>query len=65
MTPRDRTSEPPPPTPIGAKTPEYDAIVVGARVAGAATAMLLARRGRRVLLVDRRRPRATRSRPTL
>jgi flavin-dependent dehydrogenase len=31
----------------------YDAIVVGARVAGAATAMLLARQGRRVLLVDR------------
>ena len=56
MPPRDRTSEPPPPTPIGAQTPEYDAIVVGARVAGAATAMLLARRGRRVLLVDRRRP---------
>ena len=34
----------------------YDAIVVGARVAGAATAMLLARRGLRVLMVDRRRP---------
>jgi flavin-dependent dehydrogenase len=32
---------------------EYDAIVVGARVAGAPTAMLLARRGYRVLLVDR------------
>ena len=32
---------------------EYDAIVVGARVAGAATAMLPARAGRRVLLVDR------------
>jgi 2-polyprenyl-6-methoxyphenol hydroxylase-like FAD-dependent oxidoreductase len=31
----------------------YDAIVVGARCAGAATAMLLARRGHRVLLVDR------------
>jgi 2-polyprenyl-6-methoxyphenol hydroxylase-like FAD-dependent oxidoreductase len=31
----------------------YDAIVVGARVAGAATAMLLARRGLSVLLVDR------------
>ena len=41
---------------IGSQAPEYDAIVVGARVAGAATAMLLARRGRRVLLVDRRRP---------
>lgn len=34
----------------------YDAIVVGARVAGASTAMLLARRGLRVLMVDRRRP---------
>jgi flavin-dependent dehydrogenase len=33
----------------------YDAIVVGARVAGAATAMLLARRGFDVLLVDRAR----------
>jgi flavin-dependent dehydrogenase len=31
----------------------FDAIVVGARVAGAPTAMLLARRGYRVLLVDR------------
>ncbi|HEY3478220.1 MAG TPA: FAD-dependent monooxygenase, partial [Streptomyces sp.] len=31
----------------------YDVIVVGARCAGAATAMLLARRGVRVLLVDR------------
>lgn len=31
----------------------YDAIVVGARCAGAPLAMLLARQGRRVLLVDR------------
>jgi flavin-dependent dehydrogenase len=31
----------------------YDAIVIGARCAGASTAMLLARRGHRVLLVDR------------
>ena len=31
----------------------YDAIIVGARCAGASTAMLLARRGHRVLLVDR------------
>jgi flavin-dependent dehydrogenase len=31
----------------------YDAIVVGARCAGAATAMLLARKGHKVLLVDR------------
>src|SRR5262245_12928675 len=34
---------------------DYDAIVVGARCAGASTAMLLARRGHRVLLVDRSR----------
>ncbi|MFB6891033.1 FAD-dependent oxidoreductase [Kitasatospora sp. NPDC056327] len=33
----------------------YDAIVVGARVAGATTAMLLARSGHRVLLLDRAR----------
>jgi flavin-dependent dehydrogenase len=31
----------------------YDAVVVGARCAGAATAMLLARRGLRVLAIDR------------
>ena len=31
----------------------YDAIVIGARCAGAPTAMLLARQGHRVLLVDR------------
>src|SRR5258706_375637 len=31
----------------------YDVIVVGARVAGASTAMLLARQGLRVLVVDR------------
>jgi len=36
-------------------TGRYDVIVVGARVAGAATAMLLARRGLRVLAVDRAR----------
>ncbi len=35
--------------------PRYDAIVVGARAAGAATAHLLARSGLRVLLVDRGR----------
>jgi flavin-dependent dehydrogenase len=33
----------------------YDAIIIGARVAGASTAMLLARRGLRVLGVDRAR----------
>src|SRR5919206_1475247 len=31
----------------------YDVIVVGARVAGASTAMLMARRGLQVLVVDR------------
>src|SRR5215470_10996744 len=31
----------------------YDAVVVGARAAGSPTAMLLARKGYRVLLVDR------------
>ena len=35
------------------RTPGYDAIVVGARCAGSPTAMLLAGRGMRVLLVDR------------
>jgi flavin-dependent dehydrogenase len=33
--------------------PSYDVIVVGARCAGSPTAMLLARRGHRVLLVDK------------
>src|SRR3954467_8476738 len=32
---------------------EYDAIVVGARCAGSPTAMLLARKGYRVLVLDR------------
>jgi flavin-dependent dehydrogenase len=36
-------------------TPDYDVVVVGARAAGASTAMLLARRGHRVLLLDRAR----------
>ena len=31
----------------------YDVIIVGARVAGSATAMLLANKGLRVLVVDR------------
>jgi len=35
--------------------PRYDVVVVGARAAGAATAMLLARQGLRVLAVDRGR----------
>jgi 2-polyprenyl-6-methoxyphenol hydroxylase-like FAD-dependent oxidoreductase len=34
----------------------YDVIVVGARCAGSATAMLLARRGHSVLVVDRDAP---------
>jgi flavin-dependent dehydrogenase len=34
---------------------DYDVIVVGARCAGASTALLLARRGHRVLMVDRAR----------
>src|SRR5213593_1435216 len=36
-----------------AMTKEFDAIVVGARCAGSPTAMLLARKGYRVLVVDR------------
>jgi flavin-dependent dehydrogenase len=36
-------------------TPTYDVVIVGARAAGAATALLLARAGRRVLVVDRSR----------
>jgi 2-polyprenyl-6-methoxyphenol hydroxylase-like FAD-dependent oxidoreductase len=39
--------------PLDAVKGRYDALVVGARCAGAATAMLLARRGLRVLAVDR------------
>jgi flavin-dependent dehydrogenase len=34
-------------------TPEYDALIVGARVAGATVAAKLAQQGRKVLLVDR------------
>jgi menaquinone-9 beta-reductase len=37
------------------KSQNYDVVVVGARCAGAATAMLLARQGVRVLVVDRER----------
>jgi menaquinone-9 beta-reductase len=35
--------------------PSFDAIIIGARPAGAATAMLLARRGHRVLVLERAR----------
>ncbi len=41
---------------MSAPREEYDAIVVGARCAGSATAMLLARAGLRVLLLDRVHP---------
>jgi flavin-dependent dehydrogenase len=41
------------PAPTSLATRRYDAIVVGARCAGAATAMLLAREGLDILLVDR------------
>ena len=37
----------------GSGSVDYDAIVVGARCAGSPTAMLLAQRGYRVLLLDR------------
>ncbi|HEX2032697.1 MAG TPA: NAD(P)/FAD-dependent oxidoreductase [Chloroflexota bacterium] len=39
----------------GGKHYDYDAVVVGARCAGATTAMLMARKGYRVLLLDRAR----------
>jgi flavin-dependent dehydrogenase len=39
--------------PLDAIGPRYDAVVVGARVAGASTALLLARAGLSVLVVDR------------
>lgn len=39
----------------GHRRTDYDVIVVGARVAGSPTAMLLSRKGYRVLLVDRMR----------
>lgn len=39
--------------PVNPIKPAYDAIVVGARCAGASTALLLARQGLRVLAVDR------------
>lgn len=48
-------AEPPTTTRISSRpiASHYDVVVVGARAAGAATAMLLARRGLRVLAVDR------------
>src|SRR5262245_12149305 len=41
--------------PVAAPFVDFDVVVVGARCAGAATALLLARRGLRVLAVDRGR----------
>jgi flavin-dependent dehydrogenase len=46
----------PRPRTVGHRFPaesDYDVVIVGARVAGASTAMLLARRGYRVLVIDR------------
>jgi 2-polyprenyl-6-methoxyphenol hydroxylase-like FAD-dependent oxidoreductase len=48
-----RVAPTPPPRPGRRTAPHHDVVVVGARVAGAATALLLARQGLRVLLVDR------------
>jgi len=45
---------------MSARSEEYDAVVVGARCAGAATAMLMARAGLRVLVLDRVHPAGTR-----
>jgi putative flavoprotein involved in K+ transport len=42
-----------PPTPLRTPVPSYDAVIIGARCAGAATALLLARQGLSVLVVDR------------
>ena len=41
---------------MNARDEEFDAVIVGARCAGAATAMLMARAGLRVLVVDRTHP---------
>jgi flavin-dependent dehydrogenase len=41
---------------MNARSEEFDAVIVGARCAGAATAMLMARAGLRVLVVDRTHP---------
>lgn len=50
MTPRRQRSAPAP-----LRDDHYDAVIVGGRVAGAATALLLARRGHRVLVVEQDR----------
>src|SRR5215468_4139514 len=41
--------------PMSTRNSHYDVVITGARCAGAATAMLLARQGARVLLLDRSR----------
>ena len=41
---------------MSARNEEFDAVIVGARCAGAATAMLMARAGLRVLVLDRTHP---------
>jgi flavin-dependent dehydrogenase len=41
---------------MSARSEEFDAVIVGARCAGAATAMLMARAGLRVLVLDRTHP---------
>ena len=41
---------------MNASSEEFDAVIVGARCAGAATALLMARAGLRVLVVDRTHP---------
>src|SRR5262249_46197127 len=41
--------------PMSTRNSHYDVVIAGARCAGAATAMLLARQGARVLLLDRSR----------
>lgn len=54
--PEIAAGEPPRPHPVHdamPRTTDYDVIVIGARVAGASTAMLLARQGHRVLMIDR------------
>ncbi len=47
-----------------ANTPHYDVIIAGARCAGAATALLLARQGARVLVLDKSRYGTDTCRPT-
>src|SRR5215475_14723682 len=42
--------------PMSTRNSHYDVVIAGARCAGAATAMLLARQGARVLVLDKSRP---------